>query len=565
MMQIAQSTNRKAKIALAQAYEAKVRRVAEDASRPSLYLWTIRHRRMLREGVAFDTRRHLYLTDLFQCTAKHMVIYKASQLGASEYAVSRAIFACDAMDATVLYIFPQGPNVTDFSAARIGPAIEASEYLSSIVKGAGSDVRGADRVTLKRFRNRFLYLRHANVSVAGMAPQLKSVDADLIILDEVDEMDPRAIDIARKRLGHSQLNEELHISTPTFPNRGIHAAYKPSDQREWYVRCDGCNHWQTMTIKHVVVEWDSLERPVAWHGMNEGRAYVACERCGRELDRLQRGAWVPRHPGREIVGFHLTKLFSPTADPLRIVQTLQSVDETERRECFNQDLGLPYKPRGGSLDRDTLDALKRDYGHGPQSDIRPFAGIDVGKLLHVVIRAPASSSGERRQLFAGDVLSFEEVLRLLRIYRVKSFVIDGLPETRKARELIDAYTEGQGWAAFYSALDKKESSVIWNEAEHTVTADRTRILDEMFAGFYDRATNVLPAHIEGVKDYYDHLQSPVRILEKDGKGGERATYVESGPDHFAHAETYCLIASKQAPVRTSHEVHVVSASQLGLS
>ncbi len=174
---------------------------------------------------------------------------------------------------------------------------------------------------------------------SGNAPKLKSVAGDIVIFDELDEMDPRAPVIAVKRLGHSPIGGRLDISTLTYHGRGIDARFQESDQREWHVRCVACGEWQPMTIHQVVIEWDELERPTAWHGMREGRAFVACRKCGRELDRLARGRWVAAYPERPIAGFHLSKLFSATADLLPIIAQLQKTDETVRRECFNQDAG----------------------------------------------------------------------------------------------------------------------------------------------------------------------------------------------------------------------------------
>ena len=78
-----------------------------------------------------------------------------------------------------------------------------------------------------------------------------------------------------------------------------------------------------------------------------------------------------------------------------------------------------------------------------------------------------------------------------------------------------------------------------------VTIDRTRSIDSTFARFYEREVT-LPQNIRAaVKDYYAHMKAPVRVIEDRG-GIPTAVYVESGPDHFAHAENYCL-AAEYAP------------------
>lgn len=516
-----------------------------------LLSWTAVYRCWLQPGQKFDLENHLYLVDIYNSPARELVIFKAGQMGASEFAVSYAIHACDQQQATVLYVFPTEDDVSDFSTSRINQALEASPYLSKLVVagGAGDRQRGADRVTLKRIRDRFLYLRGARVTKGGQAPQLKSIAADKVIFDELDEMDPRAPVIAVKRLGHSAIGARLDISTPTHTGRGIHARWLMSDQREWFVTCPACGEQQPMSVESVVAEWDELERPVAWHGMKEGRAYAACRKCGRELDRLGPGRWVAAYPERPIVGFHLSKLFSAQADLLQIVEQLRSVDENVRKECFNQDLGLPYRPRGGKLTEEMLDGCRRDYGHGPERGERPFMGVDVGSLLHVVVRGPLNGDGERPQRFAGELATFDELGRLIRQYRPRRVVIDALPETRMARALQADFPEGLIWLAYYTEGSKDEAAVRFDPKNGTVLVDRTRALDATLAGFSPVVQeNTLPAAAReiGAGSYYRHMTEPVRVVETaSGRAGKDvARYVSEKADHFAHAENYCWVASQ---------------------
>ncbi|RME71552.1 MAG: hypothetical protein D6784_14990 [Chloroflexi bacterium] len=517
---------------------------------PDLLTWTIIYRRNLGPGKRLDFARHPYLVDLYRETARRVVVYKASQVGASEYLVSYALHACDRRQATVLYVFPTDAHVSDFSSARFGPAIEASDYLDAIIvegRQKAADTarpRGADRVTLKRVRDRFIYFRGGRVGKDGQAAQLKSIDADVLILDELDEMDPRAPVIARKRLGASRLAEERLVSTPTYPGRGIHAEWLESDQRERFIPCQACGERQVLTINHIVTEWDNLGRPVAWHGGPE-TAWAACQKCGRRLNPLAGGQWVATRPGREVVGYHLTRLCSPAADLLEIVQNLHTTDETKRREVYNQDLGEPYVPRGGRLTEEILDDCRRDYAHLPLPGEAPVMGVDVGKVLHVVIRGPRHpETGETPQRFAGEVDSFEELGRLMRRYNVRRAVMDALPETTKAREFQAAWPPGTVWLAYYVGQrtgTRRVEPAQWDGANGVVNLDRTRTLDRTMSRFYDRL-NTLPAYARDLKDYYAHLTALVRVLEDGPDGQAVARYVETGPDHLAHAENYCTVA-----------------------
>lgn len=550
---------RKAKEQFAAALLERSRRSGGGESL-DLLSWTMFRRAQLTPGRLFNLVTHPYLTGLMQCQAQTVVVYKSSQMGASEYAISYALHAADQRQATVLYLFPTDTHVSDFSSARFGPAIEASPYLDSIiVSGAGAlgvdgqKHRGSDRVTLKRVRDRFLYLRGAQVTAAGMAPQLKSIDADVVIYDEVDEMDPRAPTIAKKRLGHSAIAEERFISTPTYPGFGIHAEWLLSDQREWFIRCEACGHRQMLTIDHLVTEWDDLGRPRAWHTDDNG-THLACEKCMERLNRLAPGEWVATAPGRDVAGFHLTKLFSSMTDLDGIIKALDTTDETKRREAYNQDLGLPYQPKGGQLTLDLLDACRRDYAHKPVAHEPTVMGVDVGKVLHVVIRGPQQAeSGERPQRWAGEVESFEALGPLMQRFGVVNVVIDAMPETKKARDFQASQPQGRVWLAYYvnqRTGTKRSEPAQWDADNGVVNLDRTRTLDTTFGRFLgERPENTLPGYARDVRDYYAHLTAPVRVLQ-DGTNGEKVTsYVESGPDHLAHAENYCTVASFQRPMK----------------
>jgi hypothetical protein len=516
----------------------------------NLWEWTAANRPFLVPGRPFRMDNHLYLKEIYECTDLEIILMKASQMGASEWLVSYAAYICDEKDGTVLYLFPTEGHVSDFSTARLGPAIEASEYLSKIVidgSGQGGQ-RGSDRISLKRIRDRFLYFRGSKVQADGKAPQLKSIDADVLIMDEVDELDPRAPAIAKKRLGHAKddLGNVLWVSTPTYPGVGIHAEFLESDQRKWFVKCDACGERQSLEIDQVVNEWDDLGRPVEWNGRLDNRAWVACRNCGAELNRLGDGEWVAEHPEADRTGFHLTKLFSAQTPLIQVVKDLDTVDENKRREAYNQHLGIPYTPRGGSLDSERLDACRRDYGHGPNYFRTCYMGVDVGRVLHVTVRTSEGfQDRETMQLYAGES-TWEHLPNLVKIYRPRIIVCDALPETTKAREFQQNYPRNMVWLAYYPNMpqgSKKEENMIWNPRERTVLLDRTRVIDETLAGFYGM-TSTLPAHIRGVRDYYKQMMSSIRTLKEDATGQQVAKYIETGPDHFLHSEVYAYVASK---------------------
>ena len=140
----------------------KQRRQGKTTDR-TLLTWTILHRRLLGPNKPFDLRQHQYLAGIYGDDCREMVLCKAGQIGVSEYLISWLLWSADERLATGLYVFPTDTHVSDFSAARLGPAIdpEVSQYLADLVMPAVGGQRGADRVSLKRVGARLIYFRGA--------------------------------------------------------------------------------------------------------------------------------------------------------------------------------------------------------------------------------------------------------------------------------------------------------------------------------------------------------------------------------------------------------------------
>jgi hypothetical protein len=72
-----------------------------------------------------------------------------------------------------------------------------------------------------------------------------------------------------------------------------------------------------------------------------------------------------------------------------------------------------------------------------------------------------------------------------------------------------------------------------------VTVDRTNWLDASMGRFHsDRVS--LPADTS--LEFKDHIKALVRTYEKDDQGNPKAIYLNTGPDHYAHAFNYAEIA-----------------------
>lgn len=516
-------------------------------SKLSFLEWMRHARAYLREGVPFDLDRHYYMSQLYALpfdVGGHVVVQKAAQRGLSEWMISLALYSCDVLHATVLYTFPTDTHVSDFSSARLGPAMEASPYLSSLSERESfhrSTHRIADRVTLRRIRDRYIYFRGGRIGKSGEAPQLKSIDADVVLGDEVDEMDARVPTIARKRLAHSQLRLQAWISTPTFAGVGINSMYEGSDKRQWNVRCPACKRTQVLGLDNLILEQeDSL--PIRWFQEN-GKAYLGCVFCGKRLDPRQ-GFWVAEHPGRDIIGFYVNGFVSDTLDLDEVITELQSTDQTKRKECYNQVLGLPYVPTGARLTAEALRSLIRPYSLGliPQEPV--YVGIDVSDVYHVVVRAKSPATREWILRDARIIQEEAELLHYLKNLRIVCCVIDAQPAVSVSRRIRDLDPRRMFLSYYDTSVlaGKKAPAFVWKDSDGVVTIDRTRVFDMLFDLFYQREAG-LPRDFESIPGYASHLSNLIRVQTVGSDYQPSVFYQALGPDHFAHAELYALAAT----------------------
>jgi hypothetical protein len=169
-------------------------------------------------------------------------------------------------------------------------------------------------------------------------------------------------------------------------------------------------------------------------------------------------------------------------------------------------------------------------------------GVDQGKDLHVVIgRAEPNRAGKIVHL--GVYKDWAKLESLMKDFNVHRCVIDGLPETKKARAFAQKFP-GRVFLNFYNEHQKGQYK--WNEGDLTVTCNRTESLDashHQILGTGGGKTVVLPRRSEMTEEFAKHLHNVAKRLEEDeDTETKRDVYVQLGPEHFRHAFNYQCMA-----------------------
>jgi len=501
------------------------------------HAWAMLHRR-----VGSGHLRHLpALADIARDRHPMVVVMKSAQVGVSELGVNLALHAADTAlggRGNVLFAMPTQNVMDDFAQARFDRAIQDSPYLRGRLQPEPPNRKGADSKRLKRIGNGYLYLRGTDST-----RQVASIDADLVILDEYDQMAEGILSLARKRLASSRDPRLWVTSTPRYPEAGIHELFRHSDQCRYLLPCRRCG----------------VEQPLTWaENVDSERCIVVCRSCREPMDVLAAGHWEAQAPGNDrIRGYQLGRLYMPWADIGAMVEASQASGSFAEQEFYNSDLGEPFVPAGGGLTLDELDRSRGEYTLDAYSGQRCCAGVDVGRALHVVIReVPEGGAGPGRLWFAG-LSTFDALGELLARFNVNACAIDAQPETYAASRFAERMRYPVALVRY--DLGELESELVRGKPD-VVRANRTQVIDAMVdrvrigASLLPANARALGEHVkDGMGDYYRQLLAPQRVMERDASGNARAVWREGArDDHYAHAEVYCLLAARHLVRRNAY-------------
>jgi len=501
---------------------ADLHRPETRASGVPLGQWA--ERRIRLEGKPFSFKGHSYLRAIYDDTSPHVVIVKASQVGGSVYAILRSLHAC-LSGLNVIYFFPTRTDVIEFSKSRVGPLIAGNPFLAKMV-------RDTDTAGLKKIGEAHLHLRGMQSSV-----QMKSVPADMLIFDELDEASPDAKAMAKERLAHSDYKRIIELSNPSLPDYGIDEPYRESDQRHWMNKCPGCGQWVSLAQEFPVKLGEEVKIILP---RGDGTWYRACPKCTAELD-VETGEWVPMEPDNQAHGYLISQLFSSRMDPGEILREYRKARYPER--FYNLKIGIPWADTANRVDMATVLALCGEAGLLESSDQACTMGIDTGRVHHVVISRKIKDTNKRQIVHLGVHHDYAELDVLMKRFKVQICVIDGMPDIHATRSFTQRH-HGLVFMNFFNEHQKGADK--WDIQELTVQMNRTEALDYSRRMIRD-GRRVLPRRSRLVEEFARHLAADAKqLIEDDETGAQAYRYVKTGENHFSMAFTYdCLAAARQ--------------------
>ena len=505
-------------------------------------------RRIMGEPLSgpYGYKYHPWCREVHDSNAGFNTVMKSAQMGLTEVAINIAFFTVDVLKRDVLYVLPTALNASDFSKSRFNTALSHSDYLSTLFTDTNT-------VGLKQAGGTNLYIRGSR----GKS-NMKSIPVSVLILDEADEMDQAAIWLALERLSGQLHKFVFSLSTPTIPNFGIHKLYLQGTQEHFYFKCPRCGRTTELIFP------DCLE--ICGEGITDPdikRSHLKCKECKKKIrheekpEFLEKAFWDPTVRVEDHRSFYINQMYSYTVKPWELAAAyFRGIgDEAAMVEFFNSKQGLPYIPDGGQVtDGEIENAVQAYFKENQRPDIGTdrciVMGVDQGKMNNVVVSEfllkgggiDLNAAAHEKILWEGKLPGddFATLDPLMREWQVRACVIDADPQINDARRFARRFPGYVYLCRYRRGVTGKELQVSEEDSgSPIVTVDRTNWLDASMGRFHSDRVHV-PADTS--HEFKEHLKALVRTYEKDDQNNSRAVYLNTAPDHFAHAFNYSEIA-----------------------
>jgi DNA-directed RNA polymerase subunit RPC12/RpoP len=498
-----------------------------EMQRQSLMAWVMGRRLATPKGDALDFVTSPWLAEIYEDDSRVMAIVKSSQARISTYAIFRALHFSLYNRVTTIFTEPTRDDAQKFSTSRVTPILEQNAWLLMHVSG-GTELR---RVAQEP--NGIPY-SHIHFRGTWGEKEAFTIDADMLVIDELDESNGEVVATFDTRLIASRYKQKLQISTPSIPNYGIDAAYRLTDQRAWLWKCAGCNAEVNAQEQYYSI-------------IDRERMRFRCPRCGRALNRA-RGQWVARYPERPLRGYSITQamcLYVPVGD----IVAAELVQKP--RKFANFWLGVASDEGVASVTREMI--LQKCFlnGHGPSRSSTGggrVMGVDQGDRLYYEVR---DIRGEARSRIVelGTTRDWGDLYSAMRRHEVEVCVVDARPEIRLARKMAADF-RGRVWFCEYANIP---TPVRWKGKERWhILANRSQCLDaaaeDIAAGLvqlYAPMDDEIDQECIGGKPggWIQHWCNQHRLEPEEPDGV--VVWKETGPDHRSHANAYAKIAESR--------------------
>lgn len=478
-----------------------------------------------------------------------LVVRKCSQVGLTEVQLRKYLAMLTRNKAVSgIFTLPTEKMFSNVSKTRLRPLLDQDAIFNPPMES--KPVRSTGLIQIG---DSFGYVTGCTEGDATSTP------ADFLMHDELDLSPEDMIALYQSRLQNSDMKITQKFSTPTFVGYGIDKGFSLSDQREYVVNCEACNHYQIPRFDTNFVHCpqfaeldahnftDLTAEQIAVMDLSE--TYVRCERCQSRLNLADasRREWVAKYPGRTAFRGYQVRPFSAGRLTAQYVftQLAKYLDQGFIRGFYNTVLGEPFNSAEAQIQRADVEACMRGGEIPNVSDDTPvYMGIDVGFQCWITLSFDDPNTGQPVWVLIEQVPYTRleaRVAELRRTYNIAQGAMDRFPFTPTA-DALRQVTQGvvmpvqyRGSAALQPIKDELGTLTHYS-------ANQTLIFDRIHAMINQRRM-VISGYTHLRETVIAHLCDMVRD-ERPDANAEAVWKKTSGNDHCFHSMAFNLLARR---------------------
>jgi len=272
-----------------------------------------------------------------------------------------AIFVTKAIRAyfNSLYIAPLANQASRFSTMYLDP------YLNSpLVRKHYRNGESKKNVFEKSLNTgSIMFLGYGDTELE--LDRIRGVAADLLCVDEVQDVEYAALPPVYETLSASQYGWKRHFGTAKNENNTLTQLMKESNQLEWATKCEHCGKWSIPWNEEMCLK------------MCKNPNGPGCVHCGEVID-VSKGKWVAARPDiTNHYGFHIPQFaIGARTSPRKWGEILDKVVNYPRDKFLNEVCGLPIGMGGRILtEAEAMACSNREKSQFDQSFTQDNRGI----------------------------------------------------------------------------------------------------------------------------------------------------------------------------------------------
>jgi hypothetical protein len=256
------------------------------------------------KGKPYTLQDHFPFSPQFNCHLPAMSVWKAARQVSKSTSVSASgIALANAVPfRTLLYVCPLYEQIRRLSGNYVRAFIDQSP-----VRELWTGTTTENSVLQRSFRNNSKMI----FSFALLdADRIRGIAADMVTIDEVQDMDSDHLPIIRETMAVSDWKLQRFMGTPKTLDNTIEGLWRDSSMAEWFVPCWACGK---MNIPSLEFDLERMLGPLRDDITPDNPATICANpRCGLPINPRY-GRWVHRYENRrwEFSGYHVPQVLLP--------------------------------------------------------------------------------------------------------------------------------------------------------------------------------------------------------------------------------------------------------------